>query len=207
MWLSDLAFQWKLKFYFFKCDINVFLSTDFSSFKELFTANHSPSTLWATFDLLDICSQYLIYEVITVRRPRNSMTRWQFDWEGAAKELSLTLWIEHMPWKEVGRQRSPQSPRSRQVAASGGQASTPRPPAEISIRHSVHPRSCSATVCPQYFCRTPAAYVLANAKTQKVQVQQTMSQRFPPEKISNQWSHSNSSPTDFVAWTILSYSE
>lgn len=57
------------------------------------------------------------------------------------------------------------------------------------------------------FLLAPAAYILANAKAQKVQIQQTMSQRLPPEKTSNQWPHSNSSPTDSVAWTILRYSE
>lgn len=108
-----------LKF-IFKCDICAFLSTDFSNFKALFTANHSPSTLWATFDLLGICLQSLIYEVITVPRSRDSMTRWQVDWEGAARVLSLTLDWAH-PLEESGKTLKFPGPRSLQVAALGGQ--------------------------------------------------------------------------------------
>lgn len=55
----------------------------------------------------------------------------------AARELSLTLWTEHIPWKEVGRQRSPQSRGLGRL-----QPRKAASPAESSIKHSVHLRSC-----------------------------------------------------------------
>lgn len=106
------------------------------------------------------------------------------------------------PLEGSGKTAKSPVPGSWQVAAPEGSLPCRKQHQTLSA-----PEKLSATVCLQYFCRTPAAYVLANAKTQKVQVQQTMSQRPPPEKVGNQWPHSNSSPTVLVAWTILRYSE
>lgn len=126
--------------------------------------------------------------------------RGQVYWEGAARVLLLTSWIEHI----LGRKWEDRCPRARGLCR--WQPPEGSLPCRKHIRHSVRLRSCSVTGCPQYFCWAPAAYVLAKAKTQKPKYSRQWARGSCSEKPSYQWPHSHSSPTVF-AWKVLRYRE